>query len=141
MVGMVRAGAVYLLYMKADVNQPVAYSVKITSGRAGFNATLAQNSYFGSSICMLSDRELTPSVRTLRTCCHLLCVLEGGVGTHSTRIHAICASAVYGAAVDGNGVADVAVGAYGEDKLAGVVYILFMQNAGAVPVMVGQDDI
>lgn len=38
--------------------------------------------------------------------------------------------------MDGNGVGDIAVGAYGEDKLAGVVYILFLQNSATTPVMV-----
>ena len=31
---------------------------------------------------------------------------------------------------------DIAVGAYGEDKLAGVVYILFLQNSATTPVLV-----
>lgn len=40
--------------------------------------------------------------------------------------------------MDGNGVGDVAVGAYGEDKLAGVVYILFLQNSATTPVLVSE---
>ncbi len=31
---------------------------------------------------------------------------------------------------------DIAVGAYGEDRLAGVVYILFLQNSATTPVLV-----
>jgi len=86
------AGAVYLLYMQRDANTPVASFVKITGGKGGFDATMAQNSYFGSSVAYLGD-------------------------------------------VDGNGVGDIAVGAYGEDKLAGVVYILFLQNSATMPVL------
>ncbi|TFJ84058.1 hypothetical protein NSK_004532 [Nannochloropsis salina CCMP1776] len=86
------AGAIYLLYMQRVQASPVASSVKITGGKGGFDATLAQNSYFGSSVAYLGD-------------------------------------------VDGNGVGDIAVGAYGEDTLAGVVYILFLQNSAAVPIV------
>ncbi|KAM3570220.1 hypothetical protein VYU27_007700 [Nannochloropsis oceanica] len=86
------AGAVYLLYMQRNATTPVASFVKITGGMGGFDATLAQNSYFGSSVAFLGD-------------------------------------------VDGNGVGDIAVGAYGEDKLAGVVYILFLQNSATTPVL------
>lgn len=39
-------------------------------------------------------------------------------------------------AVDGNGVGDIVVGAYGENKLAGVVYILFLQSSATTPVLV-----
>lgn len=86
------AGAIYLLYMQRVQASPVASSVKITGSKGGFDATLAQNSYFGSSVAYLGD-------------------------------------------VDGNGVGDIAVGAYGEDTLAGVVYILFLQNSAAVPIV------
>lgn len=38
--------------------------------------------------------------------------------------------------MDGNGVGDMAVGAYGEAGIAGAVYILYLQNSRSRPVKV-----
>jgi hypothetical protein len=44
-----------MLFMSRDTVTPVRNSVKITTGRGGFDAPLGQNSYFGSALGMLHD--------------------------------------------------------------------------------------
>jgi hypothetical protein len=52
-------GAIYLLYLqKGDAAKPVRDAVKITGGKGGFDATMTQNSYFGSSVAYLGDGAL-----------------------------------------------------------------------------------
>jgi hypothetical protein len=52
---LLETGAVYMLFMSRDTVTPVLNSVKITTGRGGFDGTLGQNSYFGSALGMLHD--------------------------------------------------------------------------------------
>lgn len=55
-------GAVYLLYLQGgDAAQPVRDAVKITGGKCGFDATMTQNSYFGSSVAYLGDGACLPA--------------------------------------------------------------------------------
>lgn len=49
-------GAIYLLYLqRGDAIKPVRDAIKITGGKGGFDATMTQNSYFGSSVAYLGD--------------------------------------------------------------------------------------
>jgi hypothetical protein len=147
-------GAVHILFLNASGT--VKSSTKIASGTGG-GPTLANDDLFGISVANVGDldgdgvADLTVGARgddtggTDRGAVHILFLNASGTVKSSTKIASgtgggptLADYDLFGSSVanvgdlDGDGVADLAVGARGDGANRGAVHILFLNASGTV---------
>jgi len=161
-------GAVYILYMNS--NGTVASEVKISDATAGLSGSLSDNDAFGLSVASLRDLDGDTVTDIMvgtpfdddggiggfadRGALYTIFLNSNGSIKGVQKISDTAGSFngtlddgdMFGSAIgrigdiDGDGVADVAVGAIGDDQGGpgrGQVWVLFMTSAGAVKAITG----